>query len=53
MSIHRVSTQHSDSSKQVRPATAVARGLSLNPLWMVTFAAGLLFGMLAVLLTSG
>jgi hypothetical protein len=25
----------------------------MNPLWMVTFAAGLLFGMLAVLLTSG
>jgi hypothetical protein len=33
--------------------SSVARELTLNPLWMVTFAAGLLFGMLAVLLTSG
>ena len=52
MSIHRISNQHSDSSTQgSRPR--VARRLALNPLWMVTFAAGLLFGMLAVLLTSG
>ena len=53
MSIHRFSSQHSDSSTHDSDTTAVARGLSLNPLWMVTFAAGLLFGMLAVLLTSG
>jgi hypothetical protein len=53
MSIHRISSQHSDSSTQVRSTAPVARGLSLNPLWLVTFAAGLLFGMLAVLLTSG
>jgi hypothetical protein len=53
VSIHRISSQHSDSSTQVSNTAAVARGLSLNPLWMVTFAAGLLFGMLAVLLTSG
>jgi len=53
MSIHRISSQHSDSSTQVGKTASVARGLSLNPLWMVTFAAGLLFGMLAVLLTSG
>ena len=53
MSIHRISRQHSDSSTQVSNTAPVARGLSLNPLWVVTFAAGLLFGMLAVLLTSG
>ena len=53
MSVHRISSQHSDSSTQGRNTTQIARGLSLNPLWMVTFAAGLLFGMLAVLLTSG
>ena len=52
MSIHRISSQHSDSSAQVSNTAPVARGLSLNPLWLVTFAAGLLFGMLAVLLTS-
>lgn len=43
MSIHRI-------PKISRP---VARERTINPLWMVTFAAGLLFGMLAVLLTSG
>ena len=53
MSIHRISRQHSDSSTQVSKTAAVARGLTLNPLWLVTFAAGLLFGVLAVLLTSG
>jgi hypothetical protein len=53
MSTRRISSQHSDSSTQVGNTAPVERGLSLNPLWMVTFAAGLLFGMLAVLLTSG
>jgi hypothetical protein len=54
MSIHRISSQHSGPrTPQVSDTAPVARGLSLNPLWMVTFAAGLLFGMLAVLLTSG
>jgi hypothetical protein len=53
MSIHRISSQHSDSSTQGSKTASIARGLTLNPLWMVTFAAGLLFGMLAVLLTSG
>jgi hypothetical protein len=53
MSIHRFSSRPSDSSTRVTTTAPVARGLSLNPLWMVTFAAGLLFGMLAVLLTSG
>ena len=53
MSIHRISTPHSDSSTHVSNTAPGVRGLSLNPLWMVTFAAGLLFGMLAVLLTSG
>jgi hypothetical protein len=31
----------------------MARELTLNPLWMVIFGAGMLFGMLAVLLTAG
>lgn len=53
MSIHRISRQHSDSSTPVGNPSRVARELTLNPLWTVTFAAGLLFGMLAVLLTSG
>ena len=53
MSIHRISSQHSDSSTHGSNTARVARQLALNPLWMVTFAAGLLFGMLAVLLTSG
>jgi hypothetical protein len=53
MSIHRISSQHSDSSTQSSRTSSVARELTMNPLWMVTFAAGLLFGMLAVLLTSG
>lgn len=53
MSIHRFSRQHQESSTRNRNAGAVARELTMNPLWMVTFAAGLLFGMLAVLLTSG
>ncbi len=52
MSIHRISRQHQDSSTRSRNAGA-ARELTINPLWMVTFAAGLLFGILAVLLTSG
>ena len=52
MSVHRISSRHSDSSTQGN-TPPVARQLVLNPLWMVTFAAGLLFGMLAVLLTSG
>lgn len=51
MSIHRLSWQHQESSTRNR--SAVARELTMNPLWMATFAAGLLFGMLAVLLTSG
>jgi hypothetical protein len=53
MSIYRVSGQHSDSSTQSSKASSAAHGLTINPLWMVTFAAGLLFGMLVVLLTSG
>jgi hypothetical protein len=53
MSIHRISHPHSDSTAQGSNTPRVARGFSVNPLWMVTFAAGLLFGMLAVLLTSG
>jgi len=53
MSTHRISTRHSHSSTHGSNTPLVARQLALNPLWMVTFAAGLLFGMLAVLLTSG
>jgi hypothetical protein len=53
MSIHRISSQHSDTSTLGSNTTPVSRQLALNPLWIVTFAAGLLFGMLAVLLTSG
>jgi len=53
MRIHTSSSQGSNSSTQGSNTTPAARGLTLNPLWMVTFAAGLLFGMLAVLLTSG
>ena len=53
MSIHTISSRSSESSTRVSNTAPVARRLSLNPLWMVTFAAGLLFGMLAVLLTSG
>ena len=53
MSIHRISSEHSDSSTPGSTTTPVSRGLTINPLWMVTFAAGLLFGMLAVLLTAG
>ena len=53
MSIHRISAQHSDSSTRGSKPSSVAHGFTINPLWMVTFAAGLLFGMLAVLLTSG
>jgi hypothetical protein len=52
MSIHSPS-QHTDSAAQGSNTPSVASGLAINPLWMVTFAAGLLFGMLAVLLTSG
>jgi hypothetical protein len=53
MSAHRISSRHSDSSTHGSNRPPVARQLAINPLWMVTFAAGLLFGMLAVLLTSG
>jgi hypothetical protein len=53
MSIHRISSQYADSFTRGSNTTPVARGLTINPLWMVTFAAGLVFGMLAVLLTSG
>lgn len=53
MSSHRIPSQHADSSAQGSNTPPVARGLALNPLWMVTFAAGLLFGVLAVLLTAG
>jgi hypothetical protein len=52
MSIHRIFRQHQGSSTGTRNAGAVARELTLNPLWVLTFAAGLLFGMLAVLLTQ-
>jgi hypothetical protein len=52
MHVQRISRQHSDSSTRVGNPGHVARELTLNPLWVVTFAAGLLFGMLAVLLTS-
>jgi hypothetical protein len=53
MSIQRISSRHSNSSTHGSNTPPVARLLAINPLWMVTFAAGLLFGMLAVLLTSG
>jgi hypothetical protein len=53
MSIHKLSRQHSDSTESPSKTSRAARELALNPLWMVTFAAGLLFGMLAVLLTAG
>ena len=53
MSIHGISRQHPDSTESSSNARRVARQLAINPLWMVTFAAGLLLGMLAVLLTSG
>jgi|RhiMethySRZTD1v2_1073278.scaffolds.fasta_scaffold26396_8 hypothetical protein len=53
MSRHRISSQHSDSATPRSNTTPVPHGLAINPLWMVTFGAGLLFGMLAVLLTSG
>jgi hypothetical protein len=53
MSVHRISSRPSDSSIQGSKTSSGARGLAMNPLWMVTFAAGLLFGVLAVLLTSG
>lgn len=53
MRIHSISSQRSESSTQASKTAAIARRLTLNPLWVVTFAAGLLFGMLAVLLTSG
>jgi hypothetical protein len=53
MNIHSISSEHSDSSTQGSDKSSVARELAINPLWMVTFAAGLLFGMLAVLLTAG
>ena len=53
MSMQKFSSRPSDSSTQTTKTSPVARGLTINPLWMVTFAAGLLFGMLAVLLTSG
>ena len=53
MSRHRISSQNSHSPTPGSNTTPVTHGLAINPLWMVTFAAGLLFGMLAVLLTSG
>ena len=52
MSIHKVSQQLSESAP-ASTSSRVPRELKMNPLWMVTFAAGLLFGMLAVLLTTG
>jgi hypothetical protein len=52
MTIRRISSPHPDSSTHGSNTPPVARQLAINPLWMVTFAAGLLFGMLAVLLTS-
>ena len=53
MSIHQISQQHSDSTESPSNTRRGPRELAINPLWMVTFAAGLLFGMLAVLMTSG
>jgi hypothetical protein len=53
MSIRKISSQHPDSPAQHGNTAPVAPRLSLNPLWMVTFAAGLLFGLLAALLTAG
>ena len=53
MSVHGISSRHSDCSTHASSAAPIARQLALNPLWVVTFAAGLLFGMLAVLLTAG
>jgi hypothetical protein len=52
MSSRKLFRQHPDSSALVSNSRPAARELRLNPLWVVTFAAGLLFGMLAVLLTS-
>lgn len=53
MIIHRISSRHSDSSRQAGKTSSVARGFALNPLWIAIFAAGLFFGALAVLATSG
>lgn len=53
MSIHRIPGPHSDPATQRSKTSSVPYGLTINPLWMVTFAAGLFLGMLAVLLTSG
>ena len=53
MSIHRIHGRQSHSPARAGTTRSVERERSLNPLWMVTFAAGLLFGMLAVLLTAG
>ena len=53
MSIHQISRQQPDSTEPPANTRRAAHELAINPLWMVTFAAGLLFGMLAVLLTSG
>lgn len=53
MNTPRISRQGHESSTIRNPEVAAARELTLNPLWMVTFAAGMLFGMLAVLLTAG
>jgi predicted lipid-binding transport protein (Tim44 family) len=53
MSIRKISSQHSATSARADNPRPVARERSINPLWMVTFAAGLLFGLLAALLTSG
>jgi hypothetical protein len=60
MNTRRISQQGHESSTirnpQVvasRPRVTAASELTLNPLWVVIFAAGMLFGMLAVLLTAG
>ena len=50
---HESSTIRNPQLAASRPRVTAARELALNPLWMVIFAAGMLFGMLAVLLTGG
>lgn len=49
MSLYRIFRPHSASSTNDRSPVVCGRTLTL---WIFTFAAGLLFGMLAVLLTS-
>jgi hypothetical protein len=50
---HESSTIRNPPVVTSRPRVPAASELTLNPLWVVIFAAGMLFGMLAVLLTAG